>query len=151
MVKKPWEAKQKLLEAMELRLDAAIDKTENLARDVEINHMMKKFDSLMEKAHTEQVISMVAEPNTQYGAEVFEEYEKEKGNCESVPETTYSKTKNDGKSRQEEPMTDKKQDMSSEEKLFWSYFMNDKGELWNTITSVSSVRVIASRVLGLVR
>lgn len=26
-------------------------------------------------------------------------------------------------------MTDKKQDMSSEEKLFWSYFMNDKGEL----------------------
>ena len=99
MVKKPWVAKQKILEAMELRLDAAIDKTENLARDVEIDHMMKKFDSLMEKAHTEQVISMVAEPNTQYGAEVFEEYEKEKGNCESVPETTYSKTKNDGKSR----------------------------------------------------
>ena len=26
-------------------------------------------------------------------------------------------------------MTDKKQDVSSEEKLFWSYFMNDKGEL----------------------
>ena len=26
-------------------------------------------------------------------------------------------------------MTDKKQVVSSEEKLFWSYFMNDKGEL----------------------
>lgn len=26
-------------------------------------------------------------------------------------------------------MTDKKQDVSSEEKLFWLYFMNDKGEL----------------------
>lgn len=98
-VMKPWIAKQKILEAMELRLDAAIDKAENLARDVEIDHMMKKFDSLMVKTHTEQVISMVAEPDLQYGAEAFEEYEKEKGNCESVPETTYSKTKNDGKSR----------------------------------------------------
>lgn len=99
MVKKPWIAKQKILEGMELRLDAAIDKTENLARDVEINCMMKKFDSMMGKAHTDQVISMVAEPDSQYGAEAFEEYEKEKGNCESAPETTHSKTKNDGMSR----------------------------------------------------
>lgn len=36
MVKKPWLAKKKILESMESRLDAAIDKTENLARDVEI-------------------------------------------------------------------------------------------------------------------
>lgn len=99
MVKKLWIAKQKILESMELRLDAAIDKTENLARDVEIDRMMKKFDSMMGKAHTEQVISMVAEPDSQYGAEAFEEYEKGKGNCESAPETTHSKTKNDGKSR----------------------------------------------------
>ena len=41
MVKKPWLAKQKILEAMELRLDAAIDKTKNLASDVEIDRMMK--------------------------------------------------------------------------------------------------------------
>ena len=72
MVKKPWLAKKKILEAMELRLDAAIDKTENLARDVEIDHMMKKFDALMEKAHDEKVSVMVAEPESQYGAEVFE-------------------------------------------------------------------------------
>lgn len=78
MVKKPWVAKQKILEAMGLRLDAAIDKTENLARDVDIDHMLKKFNSLMEKAHTEQVISMVAEPDSQYGAEAFEKYEREK-------------------------------------------------------------------------
>lgn len=99
MVKKPWVAKQKILEAMELRLDTAIDKTENLARDVEIDRIMKKFDSMMEKAHTGKVVFMVAEQESQYGAEVFEEYEREKGNCETVPEPTYSKTKNDGKSR----------------------------------------------------
>lgn len=99
MVKKPWIAKQKILEAMELRLDAAIDKTENLARDVEIDRMMKKFDSLMEKAHTEQVISMVAEPDSQYGAEVFEEYERGKSVCETVPGEKYSKLNYDGKSR----------------------------------------------------
>lgn len=99
MVKKPWIAKQKILEAMELRLDAAIDKTENLARDVEIDRMMKKFDTLMENTNTEQVVSLVAEPNSQYGAEVFEDYKRVKGDCETVLETSYSKFKNDGKSR----------------------------------------------------
>ena len=99
MVKKPWIAKQKILEGMELRLDVAIDKTENLARDVEIDRMMKKFDSLMEKAHTEQVIYMVAEPDSQYGAEVFEDYKKIKGDCETVPKTTHSKLRNGETSR----------------------------------------------------
>lgn len=99
IIKKPWIVKQKILEAMELRLDAAIDKTENLARDVEIDRMMKKFDSLMEKAHTEQVVSMVAEPESQYGAEVFEDYERVKSVCETVPGTTYYKLKSDGMSR----------------------------------------------------
>lgn len=99
MVKNPWVAKQKILEAMELRLDAAIDKAENLARDVEINHMMKKFDSLMEKTHTEQVISMVAEPEAQYGAEAFEEYDRSKDKCKAMDVTMSSRFKNDFKSR----------------------------------------------------
>ena len=99
MVKKPWIAKQKILEAMELRLDAAIDKTENLARDVEIDHMMKKFDSLMEKAHTEKVVSMVAEPESQYGAEVFEDYEKIKGAPITIPVVKASELKKEGKGR----------------------------------------------------
>ena len=99
MVKKPWIAKQKILESMELRLDAAIDKMENLARDVEIDRMMKKFDSLMEKVHTEQVITMVAEPDSQYGAEIFEEYESIKDDCKTFLEVTYSELKNDCKSR----------------------------------------------------
>lgn len=78
MIKKPWLVKKKILEAMELRLDAAIDKTENLAKDVEIDRMMEKFDSLMEKAHDEKLVAMVAEPGYQYGAEAFEAYEQTK-------------------------------------------------------------------------
>ncbi len=99
MVKKPWLAKKKILEAMELRLDAAIDKTENLARDVEMNRMMKKFDFIMKKAHTEQAVSMIAEPESQYGAEVFEEYKKVKGIYEIVPKITISELKTDSKYR----------------------------------------------------
>ena len=93
MVKKPWVAKQKILEAMELRLDAAIDKTENLARDVEIDHMMKKFDSLMEKDCDKRIITIFTEPILQYGAEVFEEFEKSKtlSGCEN--EVKNSETK----------------------------------------------------------
>ncbi len=91
MVKKPWEAKQKLLEAMELRLDAAIDKTDNLARDVEIDHMMKKFDSLMEKDCDKRIITIFTEPILQYGAEVFEEKSKTLCGCEN--EVKNSETK----------------------------------------------------------
>ena len=72
MVKKPWEAKKKLFASMELRLDAAIDKVENLSRDVEIDGMMKQYDNLMEQAHERQGFAIVAEPGEQYGAEVFE-------------------------------------------------------------------------------
>ena len=99
MVKKPWIAKQKILEAMELRLDAAIDKTENLARDVEIDHMMKTFDSLMEKAHIEKVVPMVAEQNFQYGAEIFETFEKIKGDSEIVSEVLIIESKKSNQSR----------------------------------------------------
>ena len=88
-----------MLEAMELRLDAAIDKTENLARDVESDRTIKKFDSFMENVHTDQVVSMVAEPDSKYGTEVFEDCERVKGDCKTVPEAMFSKLKNDGKSR----------------------------------------------------
>jgi ribosomal protein S19E (S16A) len=71
-VKKPWLAKKKLLEGMQLRLDAAIDKVDNLSRDVEIDGMMKQYDNLMEQAHERQNFATVAEPGEQYGADVFE-------------------------------------------------------------------------------
>lgn len=99
MVKKPWLAKQKILEAMELRLDAAIDKTENLARDVEIDRMMKAFDSLMENSHNSKTVAMVAEPISQYGADVFEEREKAKGALEITLEIKPAELKKNGQSR----------------------------------------------------
>ena len=46
---------------MELRLDSAIDKSDNLERDLEVDRMMKNVPH-------EQVASIVAEPNSQYGA-----------------------------------------------------------------------------------
>lgn len=74
MVKKPWFAKKKILDAMELRLDAAIDKTENLARDVEIDRMMKKFDNLFQKSKRDsvQVEPLLAEDTVAYGDDIFE-------------------------------------------------------------------------------
>jgi len=62
MIKKPWEAKKKLFASMELRLDAAIDKVENLSRDVEIDFFAG------------QQTFAIAEPESKYGAEVFEKY-----------------------------------------------------------------------------
>lgn len=99
MVKKPWIAKQKMLEEMELRLDAAIDKTENLARDVEINHMMMTFDSLMVKAQDEKVSAMIAEPNSQYGADVFEESIQARWTVKKALNIMSSTVKKDCKSR----------------------------------------------------
>lgn len=84
MVKKPWLVKQKILEAMELRLDGAIDKTENLARDVEIDSMVKMFDEQMDKPHAKSEVTMVAEPEYRYGADAFEAYGKLKEAVESV-------------------------------------------------------------------
>ena len=71
---------------LELHLDAAIDKVDNLAKDVELQRMEKKWDELYEQIHQEgketvqpQILSMVSEPEHEYGAEVFEAYMKENG------------------------------------------------------------------------
>lgn len=93
IVKKPWIAKKKILEAMELIVDGAIDKTENLAKDVEI------YDILRGKAHVEQETVMVAELGYQYGADVFEAYEQTKGSSEKVLEVKAHELKKDGKYR----------------------------------------------------
>lgn len=66
---------------------------ENLARDVEIDHMMKKFDSLMEKDCDKRIITIFTEPILQYGAEVFEEFEKSKTLCGCENEVKNSETK----------------------------------------------------------
>lgn len=99
IIKKPWITKQKILEGMEVRLDAAIDKIKNLSRDVEINQMMKMYDELMDKPHKKSAVAMIAEPDYQYGAEVFEAYGKEMKIAEIVTETKSFELRKDDKPR----------------------------------------------------
>ncbi|MGB4660310.1 MAG: DUF6674 family protein [Mobilitalea sp.] len=99
MVKRPWVVKKKILEAMELRLDAAVDMTEILARDVEIDRMMKRFDKVMGKGNVEQIGGMVAEHGEQYGADAFEVSEKAMMKPVTVLEGEYFETKKKGKTR----------------------------------------------------
>ena len=101
MIKIPWIAKKKILEAMELIVDGAIDKTENLARDVENDRMMKTNDALRGKANEENEIAtlMFAEPGYQYGADAFEAYDKIKESSKKVLKVKDNKLNKDGKSR----------------------------------------------------
>lgn len=76
--KKPWQWQKKVYESMVLRLDAAIDKVEDLSRDVELDHMEKKqADKPKYVTDIREEIDptmSVAEPSEyQYGAEAFEE------------------------------------------------------------------------------
>ena len=84
VLRKPWEWQKKVYQNLELHLDAAIDKVDNLAMDVEIRRMEKKWDEVYAKAHDgekrieqPQVLSMVSEGECEYGAEKFEAYVKE--------------------------------------------------------------------------
>ena len=92
-----------LYESMVLRLDASIDKVEDLARNVEINRMNdKQVDT---EKHTEEVmedvsfVSAVAEPSEyQYGAEAFVAV-CAKGEQAKVPEVKAPNVPKQGKSR----------------------------------------------------
>ena len=84
VIRKPWEWQKKVYQNLELHLDAAIDKVDNLAKDVELQRMEKKWDELYEHTHQEgivdaiqpQHVSLVSEPEYEYGAEAFEAYMK---------------------------------------------------------------------------
>ncbi len=81
LIKKPFRAKRKLLFGILNCADAAIEKTEQLAAEV------KQYQTDKAERQTGSIGSMeavnpaelarVAEPEFQYGAEVFEEYQKE--------------------------------------------------------------------------
>ena len=79
LLKKPWKWQKKVYESMVLRLDAAIDKVEDIKMDVELYHKDKQRSEMIDKVQDDMeivpLISAVAEPERQYGAEVFEEYE----------------------------------------------------------------------------
>lgn len=79
-VKKPWQVKKKLLERMELRLDAAIDKLEDLAKDVELGKVQSNDVSLDEtglSAGRETAMIGVADNSYEYGSDAFEAYQKQ--------------------------------------------------------------------------
>lgn len=77
VAKKPWKWQKKVYESMVLHLDAAIDKVEDLSRDVELDRMDKKqIDTPEQVTDIRDAIapvSSVAEPTEyQFGAEAFE-------------------------------------------------------------------------------
>lgn len=65
--------KKRLLVGMELRLDAAIDKVDNLSKDVEISRLERKNVDNKEMVEGEVIntamLSMVAEQRNVYAAE----------------------------------------------------------------------------------
>ena len=89
LIKKPFQAKRKLLSNILNCVDAAIEKTEQLAADV------RQYQTDKEERETGSVVNMeavnpmelarVAEPEFQYGAEAFEAYER--GNKEKAADT----------------------------------------------------------------
>ena len=85
VIRKPWEWQKKVYQNLELHLDAAIDKVDNLAKDVGLQRMEKKWDELYEQTHQEsetasiqsQPVALVSEKEYEYGADAFEIYMKE--------------------------------------------------------------------------
>lgn len=84
VIRKPWEWQKKVYQNLELHLDAAIDKVDNLSKDVKIQKMEKKWDELYEQTHQEKVtehvqsqpVALVSEKEYEYGADAFENYMK---------------------------------------------------------------------------
>ena len=95
MFQKPWQVKKKLFANMELRIDAAIDKVDQLSKDVEIGKMMKQYDELMEESNGRQNFSLVAEPRAAYGDDVFDKLMEGK----TVTPEIKSEVKKEGKAR----------------------------------------------------
>ena len=86
-IKKPWEAYRKSCEMFKLRLDAMIDKCENLSLDVEL-HKQEKIRSV---EVVQSIMPMVAEKEYQYGADAFEAFQstdkaKEMAQAISMPD-----------------------------------------------------------------
>ena len=101
VIRKPWEWQKKVYQNLELHLDAAIDKVNNLAKDVEIQKVEKKWDELYEQTHQEgkekvqpQTLSMVSESEYEYGAEAFEAYIEKQRDTDNTATTLIDKKNN---------------------------------------------------------
>ena len=103
LIKKPFQAKRKLLSGILNFADAAIEKTEQLAADV------KKYQTDKAERETGSVDSMeavnpvelavVAEPEFQYGAEAFEAHQQETTKAMTTDKATKNMPVKNGKSR----------------------------------------------------
>ena len=103
LIKKPFQAKRKLLSGILNCADAAIEKTEQLAADVRQYQMDKAERETGSVVNMEAVNSMelarVAEPEFQYGAEAFEVYQQEAERTAVKDITEKNAPKKSGKSR----------------------------------------------------
>ncbi len=103
LIKKPFQAKRKLLSGILNCADAAIEKTEQLAADVKkyqtdkAEREMGSVDSM--EAVNPAELAMVAEPEFQYGAEAFEAHQQETTKAMATDKATKSKPVKNGKSR----------------------------------------------------
>ena len=103
LIKKPFQAKRKLLSGILNCADAAIEKTEQLAADVKqyqtdkAEREMGSVDSM--EAVNPAELAMVAEPEFQYGAEAFEAHQQETAKAMATDKATKSKPVKNGKRR----------------------------------------------------
>ena len=103
LIKKPFQAKRKLLSGILNCADAAIEKTEQLAADVKqyqtdkAEREMGSVDSM--EAVNPVELAMVAEPEFQYGAEAFEAHQQETTKAMATDKATKNVPVKNGKSR----------------------------------------------------
>ena len=103
LIKKPFQAKRKLLSGILNCADAAIEKTEQLAADVKkyqtdkAEREMGSVDSM--EAVNPAELAIVAEPEFQYGAEAFEAHQQETTKAMVVDKATKNEPVKNGKSR----------------------------------------------------
>ena len=103
LIKKPFQAKRKLLSGILNCADAAIEKTEKLAADVKQYQTDKEERETANIGNAEAVnpmeLAMVAEPEFQYGAEAFEAHQQETAKAMTNDKVTKNMPVKSGKSR----------------------------------------------------
>ena len=103
LIKKPFQAKRKLLSGILNCADAAIQKTEQLAADVKkyqtdkAEREMGSVDSM--EAVNPVELAVVAEPEFQYGAEAFEAHQQETAKAMATDKATKKEPVKNRKSR----------------------------------------------------
>ena len=103
LIKKPFQAKRKLLSGILNCADAAIQKTEQLAADVK-KYQMDKAEretgsiGSMESINSAE-LAVAAEPEFQYGAEAFEAHQQETTKAMTTDKATKNVPVKNGKSR----------------------------------------------------